>query len=244
MPPSHCLELVNESPMSGWMCVYIEDQEIAAGSSFPLVWQGRDCGPGRSFRLEWEEELGLTFGPMTCPGFIFSGGAVQPAGPGEAFILGPSDSGPSLRPVALAASQAPPAEDSEYVPEDIAAGFVLSLKPGEKRQSLAELARGRAARPSPLVQPGRIKVSVGPDTPALAVALCLAGRPALLSSAEPGQNLEFPARPRYRAAFGSFEAGLVLDPDQIVLSTEFDFPGGSLRVVFQRDCGWVISAGA
>jgi hypothetical protein len=243
MPPSHCLELVNESPMAGWMCVYLENPDAGAGSSFPLVWQGRDCGPGRSFRLDWEEEWGLTFGPVTWPGLVFSGGEIQPAEPGASFILGSSASGPSLRPAAPAPRDADAGEASEdYVPENIAAGFVLSLKPGEKRQSLAELARSRPSRPAPAAD--RIQISVEPDAPALAVALCLAGQPALLSPAEPGRSLEFPARLSYRAAFGSFEQGLVLDPDQMFMSTKFDFPGGPLRVVFQRDCNWGISTGA
>ena len=240
MPPSRRLELVNESPMAGQMVVYLEDPEKAPGDSWPLVWQSRDCGPGRSVRLDWEEELGLTYGPLVHPGFVFSGGEIQPAGPG-AFILGPSASGYSLRPAAPAGNDEAAASDGaseDYVPEDIAAGFVLSLRPGEKRRSLADLVRDQAAPPAAPAQAGRIQISVEPDTPALAIALCLAGRPALLYPAELGQNLGFSARPRYRAGFGPFEPGLVLDPAQVVLTTDFDFTGGPLRIVFRRDCQW------
>jgi hypothetical protein len=232
MPPSHRLELVNESPLAGQMVVYLEVPETADGC--PLVWQSRDCGPGRSVRLDWNEDFGLTCGAAARPGFTFSGGDIQPAGPGaESFLLVRSASGYSLKPAGAAG-------DSEYVPEEIAAGFVLSLKPGEQRRSLADLVRDQP--PVPPARPGRFQVLVKPDIPDLAVALCLEGRPALLRPAKSG--LSFPARPRYGLVFGSFEEGLVLDLDQVVLTTVLDFPGGSLRAVFRRDCLWEVTPGA
>ena len=236
MPPSHRLELVNESPLAGQMVVYLEDPET--NDCLPLVWQSRDCGPGRSVRLEWNEDFGLTCGAAARPGFTFSGGDIQPAGPGvESFSLVRSASGYSLKPAAPAAS--PGAGDPEYVPEEIAAGFVLSLKPGQQRQSLADLVRDQP--PVPPARPGRFQVLVEPGVSDLAVALCLEGRPALLRPAKPG--LSFPARPRYGLVFGSFEEGLVLDLNQVVLTTTIDFPGGSLKAVFRRDCLWEITPG-
>ena len=235
MPSSHRLELVNESPLAGQMGVYLEDPEAMPGACLSLVWQSLDCGPGRSVRLEWNEDFGLTSGAEARPGLVFSGGEIQPAGPGAASLI-LSASGHSFKPAATSS----PAEADEYVPEDIAAGFVLSLKPGEKRRDLADLVRDRPASPA---QPGRLQILVEPGVPALAVALCLAGRPALLRLAEPGRSLSFPVRPRYGALFGSFEPGLVLDPAQVVLATPLDFTGASLRAVFRRDCCWEIAAG-
>ena len=235
MPMSHRLELVNESPLAGQMGVYLEDPEATPGSCLPLVWQSRDCGAGRSVRLDWNENFGLTCGPAAGPGLIFSGGEVRPAGPGaESFLLSRSASGYSLKPAA-------PPGDPDYVPEDLAAGFILSLKPGEKRRSLADMVRDQP--PVPQAPPGRFQVLAEADIPALAVALCLDGRPALLRPAEPGRAISFPARPRYGLLFGSFEAGLVLDLNQVVLTTVVDFPGGSLRAVFRRDCLWEITPG-
>ena len=239
MPMSRRLELVNDSPLAGQMGVYLEDPEAAPDACFPLVWQSPVCGPGRSVQLNWDEEFGLTCGPSAAPGSVFSGGDIQPAGPdgGESFRLGRAASGYSLRPAAPAGDPGP-GNDPDYVPDDIAAGFVLSLKPGEKRRSLSELVRDRPVRPAPPAGPGRFQILVEPDVPALAVALCLAGRPALMCPAEPGRTLSFPARPRYWAVFGSFEPGLVLDPSQVLLAAELDFPGASLRAVFRRDCTW------
>jgi hypothetical protein len=234
MPPSHCLELVNESPLGGRMGVYLKDPATAPDTGFPLIWQSQDCGPGRSVRLEWNEDFGLTSGAAAQPGLVFSGGEIQPAGPGgDSFILGRSALGYSFRPAAAA--------DPEYVPEDIAAGFVLSLKPGEKRRSLADLVGDRPVPSLSPAPPGRIQILVEADVPALAVALCLAGRPALLRPAEPGRTLSFPARPRYGVVFGSFEPGLILELDQMLLTTELDFPGGSLRAAFRRDGLWEIT---
>jgi hypothetical protein len=233
MPPSHRLELVNESPLAGQMAVYLEDPE--AGDCLPLVWQSRDCGPGRSVRLEWNEDFGLTFGPAAGPGLVFSGGEICPAEPG-AFLLGRSGAGLGFRPAASCG-------DSEYVPEEIAAGFVLSLKPGEKRRSLAEMVQDRPAPLVPPAPPGRFQVVAEAGLASVAVALCLDGRPALLGPAEPGRTVDFPARPRYGLVFGSFEAGLVLDLNQVVLTTVVDFTGGSLRAVFRRDCLWEVTPG-
>ena len=238
MPQSRSLELVNESPLAGQMGVYLKDPE--SGPCLSLVWRSLQCGPGRSVRLSWDEDFGLTCGAAAEPGLVFSGGEIQPAGPGaESFRLGRSASGYSLTPAEPSGPAGPAGDDeSEYVPEDLAAGFVLSLKPGEKRRSLSEMVRDRPVRPAPQAWPGRFQVLVEPDAPALAVALCLAGRPALLRPAEPGRTISFPARPGYGAVFGSFEPGLVLDLDQIMLTTELDFTGSSLRVVFKRDCSW------
>jgi hypothetical protein len=221
------------------MGVYLEDPEAEPGACHPLVWRSRDCGPGRSVRLDWNEEFGLTCGPAAGPGLAFSGGDILPAGPGaESFLLGRSASGFSLKP---AASPAASPEDSEFVPEDIAAGFVLSLKPGEKRRSLAEMVRDQPVRPVPPARPGRFQIMAEADIPRLAAALCLEGRPALLRPAEPGRAVSFPARPRYGLFFGSFEEGLVLDLNQVVLTTVVDFTGGSLRAVFRRDCLWEVA---
>jgi hypothetical protein len=242
MPTSRSLELVNESPLAGQMAVYLKDPKKTLSPCFSLVWLSRTCGPGRSVRLSWDEDFGLTCGAAAEPGLVFSGGEIQPAGPGaESFRLGRSASGYSLAPV-IPAGPAGPAGmtgDDEYVPEDIAAGFVLSLKPGEKRRSLSEMVRDRPARPESQARPGRFQILVEPDAPPLAVALCLAGRPALLCPAEPGRTISFPARPSFGALFGSFEPGLVLDLDQVMLTTELEFTGGSLRAVFKRDCAWV-----
>jgi hypothetical protein len=253
MSPSHCLELVNDSPLAGRMAVYLEDAEGAPGVCFPLVWQSLDCGPGRSVRLEWNEDFGLACGAAAPPGLIFSPGAIQPAGPGaDSFLLGTSPSGPALSPAPSGPAPAAgsPAHDSaEYVPEDLAAGFVLSMKIDGRSPTLADLAdqaRKRPARPrpGPLAAPGRFQVLVEPGiTAGLAAALCLAGRPALLCPAGPGQTLSFPARPRYGALFGSFDPGQVLDPDQMLMATALDFPGGSLRAVFRRDCTWETTPG-
>jgi hypothetical protein len=241
MPLSRRLELVNESPLAGRMAVYLKDPEAGPGPSFPLAWRSLSCGPGQSVRLDWDEDFGLTSGAMVEPGLIFSGGEIQPIGSGGiSFRLGRSASGYGLAPVAMAGDREP-AGALEYVPEDIATGFVLSLKPGEKRPSLADLVRERPVAPAPSSCPDRIQVLADSDIPAMAVALCLDGAPAFLRPAEPGRSLSFPVRPRYGAVFGSFETGLVLDPDQMLLTTELDLSGGPLRAVFRRDCLWEVT---
>ena len=241
--PRYRLNLVNASPMGGAMGVFLRapDAEMGRGGLQSLVWRALDCGPGRSVQLEWSEDFSLTWAEgLFSPGQVFSGGELTPARPdepaGASFTLGRRGQGFGLRPAAPATGP----EGDEYVPEDIGAAFVLSLKPGETRRGLADLVRDRP--PPPPAAPGLFQVLVEPLAPfgAVTTALCLAGRPSLLRPAEPGRTLVFPARPRYGVVFGSFETGQVLDPDQVVLTTEIDFPaaGGAARAVFRRDGGW------
>ncbi|MDR3038217.1 MAG: hypothetical protein LBV21_02840, partial [Candidatus Adiutrix sp.] len=60
--PSACrLQLVNESPMGGSMCVFLQDPEAEPGQGHSLAWLGLACGPGRSVQLDWNEDFAFTW---------------------------------------------------------------------------------------------------------------------------------------------------------------------------------------
>jgi len=74
----------------------------------------------------------------------------------------------------------------------------------------------------------------------VAVALTVSGRPAFVRPAGPNLGFTFQPEPQYWVAFGPFEAGQILDFEEIMLTTEILFPAGkrSAQAAFQRDCTW------